>query len=92
MLENVEHARVVLRQGFEADGEGAVFVRAVEVQQLRARFLVAQGVELRAVGGDVLLLDQQEARADLAGLRRFQFQQLFRHNFPLSYSVLLNIR
>ena len=31
VLENVEHARVVLGQGLEADGKGAVFVRTVEI-------------------------------------------------------------
>ena len=41
VLKDVEHARVVLRERFEADGKGFVLVRAVEIQQLRACFLMA---------------------------------------------------
>ena len=68
MFQDVEHAGVVLRQGLEADAEGLVLVVAVEVQELRSALLVPHGVQRRRLGGDVLLLFQLKAAADIAGL------------------------
>ena len=67
VLQNVEHAGIVFRQSLEADGEGFVFVSPVEIQQLRAGFLVPQRVELRRLGGDIFRFYQPEPGAAVPG-------------------------
>ena len=73
VLKDVEHARVVLRERFEADGKGFVLVRAVEIQQLRAGFLMAQGVQLRRLRRNIFFLHKPEAGAYLPRLRGAEF-------------------
>ena len=73
MLKYVEHACVILGKRLEADGEGFVLVRAVEIQQLRAGFLMAQGVQLRGLRRDIFFLYEPEAGAYLPRLRGAEF-------------------
>ena len=88
VLQDVEHAGVILRQGLEADAEGLVLVVAVEVQELRSALLVPHGVQRRRLGGDVLLLFQLEAAADIAGLSIGKFHIFSDHGSLADIKVI----
>ena len=79
VLEDVENAGVVLRQGLEGNGEGLVFVRPVKIQELCLGLLVAQGIEIGVLGGHIFLFHQPEAGAGLPDIRGSQPQQFCLH-------------
>ena len=83
VLEDVEHAGVVLRQGLEADRKGLVLRRPVEVEQLRAGLFMAQETGVRRPGGEALLPRKHEAVQTVAGLCGTQRGDVIRHKFSL---------
>lgn len=62
----MKHASIVLWQGLKAEGEGLVFVRAVKIQQRRASFPVAHGVQVGILSRGEDLLFQHEAEKTVA--------------------------
>ena len=83
VLQNVEYAGVVLRQGLEGDGEGLVLVCPGEVQKLCLCLFVPHGVEVGVLGGNVFLLHQPKSGAQVALVCGAQPQQFFLHGVLL---------
>ena len=91
VLEDVENAGVVLRQGLEGNGEGLVLVRPVKIQELRLGLLVAQGIEIGVLGGHIFLFHQPEAGAGLPDVRGSQPQQFCLHGVLLFFDSVFRI-